>query len=201
MKNPIRVLILPGAILICALTSVKPVFADHEAAAYYTYGEVIDAEPIIRRTVETIPREQCRPVRHQRVVRPDHHNNYHNKHALPSLFGGLLGGIIGNQFGGGHGKTAFTVAGALAGANLAASSAHRQENHYTGHTIRRRCTLIEEVREVEKIEGYFVTYLYQGRKFTRTTLQHPGSRIRLHVQVNPITDSLAYNAYRPTDTY
>jgi uncharacterized protein YcfJ len=189
-----RILTITGVATICVLTSIRPVLAAHNTSgtnSYYTYGEVISAEPIIRRTVETIPHEECRPVRQQRVIRRNHHHN----NALPTLLGGLIGGVIGHQFGGGRGKKALTVAGALAGASIASNSAHRQDYRYTDHATRQRCTVTEEVREVESIQGYFVTYRYQGREFTRTTVAHPGSRIRLRVKVNPVTDSLASNIY------
>jgi uncharacterized protein YcfJ len=195
MKTLTKILTITGIATVCMLTSVRPVFAAHNTPgtnSYYTYGEVIAAEPIIRRTVETIPHEECRPVRQQRVIRRNHHHS-----ALPTLIGGLLGGVIGHQFGGGSGKKALTVAGALAGASIVSNSAHRQE--YRDRAIRQRCTVTEEVREVESIEGYFVTYRYQGREFTRTTVEHPGSRIRLRVRVNPVTDSLASNTYRSTE--
>ena len=194
MNTLTRILTITGVATVCTLTSIRPVLAAHNTAgtnSYYTYGEVIAAEPIIRRTVETIPHEECRPVHRQRVIRRNHHHNS----ALPTLVGSLLGGLIGHQFGGGRGKKALTVAGALAGASIASNSAHRQEDRYTHHAVRQRCTVTEEVREVESIEGYLVTYRYQGREFTRTTVAHPGSRIRLRVKVNPVTDSLASNAY------
>ena len=192
MKIFSKILTITGILTVCILASIRPVFAAHGPSgtnSYYTYGEVISAEPIIRRTVETIPHEECRPVRHQRVIRRNHHHGS----VLPTLLGSLIGGVIGHQFGGGRGKKALTVAGALAGASIASNSAHGQEYRYTDHAVRQRCTVREEVREVESIEGYFVTYRYQGREFTRTTVAHPGSRIRLRVKVNPVTESLAYN--------
>lgn len=191
---------LTGVVTFCVLTSTSPAFAEHDTSSvnsYYTYGEVITAEPIIRRTVETYPIEECRPVSHRRVV----HRNHHNNHLLPSLFGGLVGGALGHQFGGGRGKTAFTVVGALAGASIASNSAHRHQDQYTDYVTSRRCTVKQEVREIERVEGYFVTYRYQGREFTRTTEEHPGSRIRLRVNVTPVTDSLAFNTYQSAGTY
>ena len=74
--------------------------ADHDDFEndYYTYGEVIHTEPIIRRTRHSIPRTECHPiVKHHRVVRHDHRRS----NAIPALLGGLLGGVIGHQFGGG----------------------------------------------------------------------------------------------------
>jgi uncharacterized protein YcfJ len=188
------ILTISGIIAICMLTSVRPVFAAHAtsgANSYYTYAEVIAAEPIIRQTVETVPHKECHSVRPQRVIR----RNHRRSNVLPTLLGSLVGGVIGHQFGGGRGKKALTVAGALAGANIASNAAHGQEYESSDHAVYQRCTVTEEVREVESIEGYLVTYRYQGREFTRTTVDHPGSRIRLRVKVSPVTGSIASNNY------
>jgi uncharacterized protein YcfJ len=188
------ILTIAGIIAICLLTSVRPAFAAHatsDANSYYTYAEVIAAEPIISQTVETIPHEECFSVRPRRVIR----RNHRRSNVLPTLLGSLVGGVIGHQFGGGRGKKALTVAGALAGASMASNAAHSQEYESSDHAVYQRCTLTEEVREVESIEGYLVTYRYQGREFTRTTVDYPGSRIRLRVKVNPVIDSIASNHY------
>jgi uncharacterized protein YcfJ len=188
------ILTIAGIIAICILTSIRPAFAAHAtsgANSYYTYAEVIAAEPIIRQTVETIPHKECRSVRPRRVIR----RNHRRSNALPTLLGSLVGGVIGHQFGGGRGKKALTIAGALTGASIASNAAHSQEYEPADQVITQRCTVTEEVREVESIEGYFVTYRYQGREFTRTTVDHPGSRIRLRVKVNPVIDSIASNNY------
>lgn len=114
------------------------------------------------------------------------------------LLGGALGGLIGNQFGGGNGKKALTVAGAVIGASIGASASsgnHSRSYGSRGYDSRddrwrsepvRRCEVSYESRPVERIEGYEVTYRYHGRRFTKVVDEHPGSRMRVRVDVQPI---------------
>ena len=132
------------------------------------------------------------------------------------LIGGALGGLIGNQFGGGNGKKALTVAGAVIGASIGASaSASNNARRYGSHRDSRydsrgydsrgydsrgydsredrwrsepvrRCEVSYESRPVERIEGYEVTYRYHGRRFTKVVDEHPGNRLRVRVDVQPI---------------
>ncbi|MCZ6503553.1 MAG: glycine zipper 2TM domain-containing protein [Gammaproteobacteria bacterium] len=186
MKELIRKLTFTGAIIVGSIASATNALAGHDQdGTFYAYGKVVEAEPIIVKVIETAPHKECRQVRQQRVVRRDHHDD----RILPSLFGGLLGGVIGHQFGGGRGKTALTIAGAFAGANIAKDSSHKHR-HNRRFSVQERCTIVEQVHEVEKVDGYRVTYLYQGREFTRTTQRHPGTRIRLRVQVVPVPETL-----------
>jgi uncharacterized protein YcfJ len=163
------------------------VVAGHESKeqenSYFAYGDVITAEPIIRHTSTRIPRTECRPthtsyISHQAPAR----NN-----AMPTLIGGLLGGIIGHQFGGGSGKTALTIAGTFAGATIA-NNVNRRQRHYEEV---KRCTVVHDVRNIENVEGYLVTYRYQGKQFTRTMDEHPGSRVRIRIQVEPANKAYA----------
>ena len=189
MNELIRKFTIEGAVIIGSIALATNAFAAHDKdGSFYAYGKVVEAEPIIVKTIETTPHKECRLVRQQRVVRRDHHDEA----ILPSLLGGLLGGVIGHQFGGGRGKTALTIAGAFAGASIAKDSSHeyRHDRRFRDYEVRERCTIVEQVHEVEKVDGYRVTYLYQGREFTRTTRQHPGTRIRLRVQVIPVPETL-----------
>ena len=200
MKKLIRKSTFAGAIIIGSIASANNVLAGHDADdSFYTYGTVIEAEPIIRRVLETTPLRECRRVRKQWSGNRGHHQ----EKILPSLFGGLLGGVIGRQFGGGRGKTAFTIAGAFAGASIAKGKLRKGRHHrgFRDDEVRERCTVVEQVHEVEVIKGYRVTYLYQGREFTRTTPLHPGTKIRLRVQVSPVPEILVSTSDRHVEGY
>lgn len=200
MKKLIRKSTFAGAIIIGSIASANNVLAGHDADdSFYTYGTVVAAEPIIRRVLETTPLRECRWVRKQWSGHRDHHR----EKILPSLFGGLLGGVIGRQFGGGRGKTALTIAGAFAGASIAKGKLRKGRHHrgFRDDEIQERCTVIEQVHEVEVVDGYRVTYLYQGREFTRTTQLHPGTKIRLRVQVSPVPETLVSTSHRPIAGY
>ncbi len=182
------------------LTLSSVAYADHKRThpanvtptenktSYYTYAKVLDAEPIIARGVETTAQKICRPVRERPVIEKER-NTF-----IPSLIGSVVGGAIGHQFGGGSGKTVLTVLGSFVGANIA-KNATRRRDHDQVYVVRERCHIVQREQEVERIEGYIVTYLYQGQEFTKTTAEEPGSQIRIRVQIEPVAESLAYSGY------
>lgn len=189
MKALVRKTLITGTLVIGAITSAANVFAGHEEdGSFYAYGKVVEVEPIIRQVVETRPREECRQVRQQRLV----HRNHHSGTTLRSLVGGLFGGVIGRQFGGGRGRTAFTIAGVFAGASIAKGSTHhrRHGRQLRRNEFRQHCATLDQIHRVEIVDGYRVTYHYQGREFTRTTRTRPGTEIRLRVQIDPLSESL-----------
>ena len=48
-----------------------------------------------------------------------------------------------------------------------------------------RCETRSEVREEERIDGYRVTYEYNGRVYTTRTKRDPGDELRVRVAVSP----------------
>lgn len=186
---------------------------DRSGEAYYAWVDVVDVDPIVRTRYIEEPVERCYDTRgdrhHDRSYRNDRarydDRGYHDDRrsrgqANPGavLVGGALGGLIGNQFGGGNGKKALTVAGAVIGASIgaSASSDHNARRYGSrGYDSRddrwrsepvRRCEVSYESRPVERIEGYEVTYRYHGRRFTKVVDEHPGNRMRVRVDVQPL---------------
>ena len=49
-----------------------------------------------------------------------------------------------------------------------------------------RCEVVNERVTEERIDGYLVTYAYQGRTYTMQTATPPGDRVRLAVDVRPV---------------
>lgn len=121
--------------------------------------------------------------------------------AAAGLVGGLIGGLVGHQFGGGNGKKALTIVGAALGASIAQDHVRRSrdQDHYgdryddgfrnggarygTGR-VTRHCRETVETRRVRGVQGYDVTYRYQGRTFNKWMDEHPGDRVRVHVDVD-----------------
>ena len=152
-----------------------------EPGAFYAYAKVIDVQPIVRVVQVTTPRQSCwdEPVTRAQYPR-------HGRSATPLLLGGILGGVVGNQFGGGSGKDIMTVAGALLGASIGRDAAYRQsagQPHTTYTTTERRCETETMVHEEERIDGYHVTYRYQGQTFATRMPDDPGERVRIRVRV------------------
>ena len=158
------------------------IHADQQATRY-DYAEVIDARPIIRQVrVERPVRECWQDVETRRV----HTRRGGNPGA--ALAGGVIGGVIGNQFGSGRGNDAATIVGALVGAAIGSDSGrrHRHGPAYAteSYPVERCDTHIETTTE-ERVDGYDVTYVYNGQTLRTRMPNPPGERIRVRVSVAP----------------
>jgi len=110
------------------------------------------------------------------------------------ILGGLIGAAVGNQFGRGDGRRAATVAGALIGSAIGHDAANGRSNRYSGDSRYygegrpysvERCDVRYDESWEERIEGYRVTYEYNGRQFTTRLPYDPGRRVRVRVDVRP----------------
>ena len=157
----------------------------------YEYAPVVDVQPIVRTVQVERPRRECweEEVYEEVSAGPAHRPL---GQAGPTIAGGILGGVIGHQFGGGSGKDAMTALGALMGAAIASDRAQRRAGYSTTREVRpvtvERCQTTTERFEEERVEGYRVTYTYQGRSYTMRTREHPGQQVKLRVQVSPVQE-------------
>ena len=185
--------------------AASPHLTDPSGGGYYVYADVVDVSPRYgwREVVEPVRHcvEVVEPRRSAWNRRRDRYREEGGRHdggrdAAAGLVGGLIGGLIGNQFGGGDGKKALTVAGALLGASVAQDHARRRDLDdryrrydaypYAERPAGRRCTQTERTRRVRGVNGYDVTYRYQGATFHKWVDDHPGDAIRVHVAVEPM---------------
>ena len=153
--------------------------------AYYVRAKVVHVKPIVRVVQVSTPREVCW---NERV--PRHRHRRHGSGFTPTIVGGIVGGVLGNQFGSGRGKVAMTVAGAALGASIGHDVSRKPARGTARYTTERRCEIEDVVYDEERVEGYRVRYRYQGRTFATRLDEHPGSTIRVRVQVEPA----AYNS-------
>jgi uncharacterized protein YcfJ len=156
------------------------------ATTSYVYARVVDVEPIVRHVTVQRPRRECwEEIVYQRepAGRPF-------GAAGQTLAGGIIGAAIGRQFGGGSGRDAATVAGAIAGSAVANERAHRvvaARGPGAVHAVPvERCEVVNERFTEERIDGYWVTYAYQGQRYRMRTSQPPGDRVQLRVSVQPV---------------
>jgi len=157
------------------------------AEQFWVEAPVVDVEPLLRRVQVTVPQEVCWEEPVQIAAQPGPRS-----HTAP-LLGGIIGGVVGNQFGGGNGRTALTIAGALLGASVGNDVANRRRAYYPATTtMERRCQVEQVSHEEERIDGYRVTYAYAGREFTTHSPVDPGERIRVRVQLEPVTYNDGY---------
>lgn len=112
----------------------------------------------------------------------------HRGSSAAPVLGAIIGGVIGNQFGHNRGRDAATLAGAALGYALARDSQRRYYGDgyaYGQPASVQRCRTVASYRDDERVEGYDVTYQYNGRTYHTTTPYHPGDRIRVRVDVRP----------------
>jgi len=169
-----------SVVLMFALVAVSAstgVSARH-AGGFVDYARVISATPVYETVDVAVPVEECWT---ERVV---HRPGYHRPHA-GALAGGIIGGVLGNQVGDGRGRTAATVAGTLLGASIGRELAH--QGHGRPYVTRERhCEWVDRYETEERLVGYRVEYRYEGQTFVTHTDEHPGRRIAVRVDVEPI---------------
>jgi uncharacterized protein YcfJ len=120
-----------------------------------------------------------------RVKTPHQHDCYRSSHQnsyTTTIAGGIIGGVIGNQFGKGSGKTALTVAGTLLGGSVGHDLNRDQSNYYKSQTT---CQVSQHYRHEQRIDGYHVTYRYNGKQYSTEMEHHPGKYIPVNVSVVP----------------
>jgi uncharacterized protein YcfJ len=163
-----------------------PAMADHQydrSGPVYDYARVIRSEPIIRYVTVTTPVQECWTE-----------TEYYSVAQRPrgttggTIVGAIIGGVIGNQFGHGHHRDHATVLGTLAGAAIGNEVATARAGGYevTEHSRPvRRCETNYTNHQEERIDGYRVTYVYNGQKYATRMPNDPGKRLRIRVNVRP----------------
>jgi len=162
------------------LISAAPAQANHDDDAVWAYAKVVDVDPIYREVRVREPRQVCEEVP---VVERTHYRGGPDTGRV--LVGAVIGGVIGHQFGSGRGNDVATAAGALIGANEAAQGSYRRDRVVEREVLETRCETVRHARYESRLEGYDVTYRYQGRLYHTRTNYDPGKRIRVRVDVTP----------------
>lgn len=148
----------------------------------YEYARVVDVDPIVRQVRVETPRRECWDE--TRYVDSQPHISDAQVGGR-TLLGAAIGGVIGHQFGSGRGQDAATVAGALIGAGVGYDSAAKRYPQGGHEQVVQRCDVRYEHEVEERIEGYRVTYEYNGRHYNTQLPYDPGDRIRVRVAVAP----------------
>jgi uncharacterized protein YcfJ len=162
--------------------------ADHDeryrsSSSRYDYARVVDVKPLIRSYRVEIPVRECYETPRDYDRRP--HRSRRGGDAGRTIAGAIIGGVIGRQFGDGSGRDAMTALGAVVGAS-AANDRGRARGRYDDEPVR-YCETRYEYEERDRVEGFRVTYVYDGETYTTRTDYDPGDRIRVEVKVRPVT--------------
>jgi uncharacterized protein YcfJ len=161
----------------------------------YDYARVIDVDPIVRHVRVTVPNRECWTETRYEEVESVRGGGYDPRrgNAGSMILGGILGAAVGNQIGGGDGRRAATVAGAIIGSAIGHDVADRRNARYgnrrsdteTRPYQAERCDVRYDDTYEDRIDGYRVTYEYNGRRETIRLPYDPGDRIRVRVDVRP----------------
>lgn len=164
--------------------------AGYDGADAYDWAEVVDVDPIYRDVHVSVPRQECRTEAYEVPVRG---RGADRDAAGPMILGGLIGAVIGHQFGHGGGRNVGTAAGAVVGAAIGHDAARRRSDEYGARGYpavrtaeREVCRTRYEERLDREIDGYRVTYRYNGRDYRTQLPYEPGERLRVRVAVDPV---------------
>jgi uncharacterized protein YcfJ len=153
----------------------------------YDYAKVIDVQPLTRQVRVSSPQRECwDETRYdERDYGPPRARNAGGS----TLLGAVIGAAIGNQIGHGDGRRAATAAGAIIGAGVGNNAAGRRNGYDQpppprAYTVQRCETQYREDVQ-QRVDGYRVTYVYQGRRGVTELPYRPGDRIRVRVDVSP----------------
>jgi uncharacterized protein YcfJ len=154
----------------------------------YDYAKVVDVEPLRTRVRVTTPVRECWDETRYDQRGNGGYGNGPRSNAGGALLGAVIGGVIGHQIGSGRGRDAATAAGAVIGAGIGHRQAERRNSGnlppQREYTVQRCDTRYDDAYE-ERIDGYRVTYIYNGRRQVTQLPYKPGDRIRVRVDVSP----------------
>lgn len=152
----------------------------------YDEARVVAVDPLLREVRREVPVRECYDEARS-VGRYDSRSGT----AGGTVLGGLIGGVVGNQIGKGDGRRVATVAGAILGAAVGHDIAEQRRDAAGTAGLRARQELVErcelryETQREQRIDGYRVTYEYQGHTYQTRLPYDPGETLRIRVAVAP----------------
>ncbi len=191
-KNPVSIAVktaLVGGLVVLSTQAIaapppwaqaRTLPARHQPARQYDEARVVEVDPIVRRVRVETPRRECWDE-----VRSEAPRGARQATVGGTIVGGIIGGVLGSQIGHGRGQDAATIAGTLIGSSIGRdTAARRTAGPAEEYTVERCQTRYEDTYE-ERVDGYRVTYEYQGREYTTQLPYDPGDHIRVKVAVSP----------------
>jgi uncharacterized protein YcfJ len=145
----------------------------------YVYARVVDVDPVVRYVTVDRPEQRCW---NETVRQPAPPFGIAGQTAA----GGIIGATIGHILGHGSSRDALTVAGAAAGAAIAHENAVRNgATIETREAVVQRCEAVSHPVTEQRIDGYRVTYVVDGRRYQMHTDYPPGDRVQVALDVHP----------------
>ena len=151
------------------------------------YARVVDVDPIIRRVRISTPQRECWTEERPVASGPS------RTQVHATLAGGIIGAVVGHQIGHPHHDAAGVIGGSMLGAaigsSIGASQAEKRgEYRQVAYESVQQCAVTQREEWAEQVDGYRVTYVYNGREYATRMPYDPGERIRVGVDVRPDFD-------------
>ena len=167
------------AILSGAISMIAPAlsFASETPPSIEGEARVIAVNDRYVTVIEQRPVKECRNVTvttGSKSTRSD----------VPELLGLLFGGAIGKQMDDDGDDTGATI-GAILGASMASDLEKQNAQNSAKTSTEERCTTVHREVEVQRVDGYDVTYEYDDKLFTWTMKRRPGATIPVKIYVLP----------------
>jgi uncharacterized protein YcfJ len=159
-------------------------YKNHSRNMAYDFAKVVDVRPIYREIEVSNPVRECWD---EPVIQA--HGSGGHKSASGMAVGGILGGVIGHQIGKGNGKKLATAVGTILGAQIGHNAVNGNTHAVSqnSHTeYEQHCSVRHQVSYEEVLDGYRVTYRFQGEKYQIEMPYDPGKRIKLRIQIEPV---------------
>ena len=148
----------------------------------YDSAKVIDVRPIYKEVEVNHPVKEC-------WREPVIHTNRESGHKSASgmAVGGILGAVVGHQFGSGSGNRLATAVGTIIGAQIGHNAVNGHTHPAVSYTeYEQRCAVRDQVSYEEVLDGYRVSYRYQGERYQIKMPYDPGKRVKLRIQFEPV---------------
>ena len=143
----------------------------------YEFAKVVDVQPIYENYQIPETRRVCENGNYNGNRSRTRHSQSQSN-AGGAILGGIIGGLIGNRFGKGHGKRAATAAGVLVGSSIGSKAKpkgyYNHDNRSGYRNNRQQCYSQREFRTEQRLNGYNVSYDYNGRIYHTRLQDHPG---------------------------
>lgn len=165
-------------ITLLALAAATTFAAQAQQAGFTDRARVTNVEPQYE-TVQ-LPREECRTdwVTETRPTGV-------SANVGGAILGGVAGGLLGHQVGKGSGKDVATAAGVVVGAAVGNQIANQGRAPVQADQREvRSCRTVFDAQS--RINGYRVTYEYQGHAYTTVMPGDPGRSIPVRVSITPM---------------
>lgn len=193
------------------IAPVAPVAVVEPARPQLEYADVVDIDPVTRKTplyatvtgtepvretsTTSVPREVCEDVVVQERL-PERDGNVGG-----TVAGAIIGGLVGSRIGDGNGQKAATVAGATAGGFIG----NRMDRRHVGGRVvsrtDRQCRTVSDTSTSSRTVAYNVTYRNpDGTVGSMRMGSRPGKRIRMGSDTQTVGYDVTYRYQGVEDT-